>query len=119
MEVLETLGSAVLFIGSLVIVAYLWGLFTDWLSKTTNSNISYHGKTISRPDHHDENMKDISEVKDKILSNASTLITKLKSLSEKQMTVAEKIKALKDLEELKNDNILTQEQYETLKAKLL
>ncbi|MBS1979209.1 MAG: hypothetical protein JST46_17690 [Bacteroidetes bacterium] len=119
MEALEMIGTFILGIAGLVITAYLWGLFTDWLSKTTNTNISYHGKIVSRPHHHDENMKDISVAKDKLAVNAKALINKLTSFSEKQMTVAEKIKALKDLEELKKENIITQEQYETYKSKLL
>lgn len=81
--------------------------------------MTYHGKVISRPDYHDENMKTIIEGKNKILSNAKILIGKIESLTEKKMNIVEKIKALKELEELKNEKIITVEQYDSLKSKLL
>ncbi len=109
----------ILSIGFLIFLAYLWGLFTDWLAKKTNSNVSYRGTTISRPHYHDENMKSISDTKDKILSKSKDIIEKTKSSTDKKMTTADKIKALKDLEELKNQNVITIEEYQSLKSKLL
>ena len=119
MGIVEIIGKLVIGVFMFVILAYLWGLFADWLSKSTNSNISYHGKIVSRPHRHDENMNDISEAKDKIILNATALINKIKSIPDKKMTVAEKIKALKDLEELKNENLITQEEYLNFKSKLM
>lgn len=119
MEGLEFIGNIIMSIGVLVLFAYLFGLLFGWISKSTNSRISYHGKTIYTPKDHDENMKNISETKDKIVANAKLLIENIKNLSEKKMNTGEKIKALKELEELKNAGIITNEQYESLKSKLL
>lgn len=119
MEAFEYIWKLIVGIGVLIVLGYLYGLLFGWISKSTNSKISYHGKTIYRPNDHEENMKEIAEAKDKIVTNAKLLIGKMKSLSEKKMNTAEKIKALKELEELKNANIITDEQYESLKSKLI
>ncbi|WP_298511104.1 hypothetical protein [uncultured Kordia sp.] len=109
----------ILSIGFLIFLAYLWGLFTDWLAKKSNSNISYKGQIISRPDDHDRNMKSIADAKQKLITNSKKLIEKIKSNSVEKITAAEKIKALKDLEELKNQNAITIEEYNSLKSDLL
>jgi hypothetical protein len=119
MDALEIFGRLIVGISSFAVVAYLWGLFSDWLSKTTNGNVSYRGEIISRPDQHDKNMADIKEAKDKVISNSKLLVDKIKSLSEKRMSTAEKIQALKDLEELKKQKTITDEQYQNYKSKLL
>ena len=119
MEVFEVLWKLIVGVGVLIILGYLFGLLNGWISKSTNSKISYHGKTIYSPGDHEENMKEIAEAKDKIVANAKILIGKIKSLSEKKMNAAEKIKALKELEELKKGEIITNGQYEILKSKLL
>tara|TARA_R110001583_G_scaffold194880_2_gene367440 strand:+ start:1605 stop:1964 length:360 start_codon:yes stop_codon:yes gene_type:complete len=109
----------ILSIGFLIFLSYLWGLFTDWLAKKSNSNISYKGQIISRPEYHDRNKKSISDAKEKLLKNSKKLIEKIKSNSGEKITTAEKIKALKDLEELKNQNAITIEEYNFLRSKLL
>jgi len=119
MEVFEYIWKLIVGIGVLMVLGYLYGLLFGWISKSTNSKISYHGKTIYRPNDHDENMKEIAEAKEKIVAKAHILIGKIKSFSERKMNAVEKIKALKELEELKNANIITVEQYENLKSKLI
>jgi len=119
MGIFEIIGKLILGIGLLIAAGYLWGIFTDWFSKVMNSNISYHGEIVSRPDNHDQNMEDIKRVKSKIVSEAIAIIDSIEPTSVKKRSTEDLIHSLSELEELKNSNAITEKQYETLKSKLL
>lgn len=119
METINTIFRIITIIGSLILFSYLWNLFLGWFSKTNNTNIYYRGKIISRPESHQENISEFKETKEKIITNAKMLIKRITDASDKKISVTDKIKALKELEELRNSDIITEEEFQHLKSKIL
>jgi hypothetical protein len=114
MEVISTIFEIILGIGCFIGLAYAWGLFQDWLAKTTNSNISYRGKIVSRPHYHNQNINEIKEFKSKVVG----YIQKVK-FQKNDLDISEQIKLLKQLDELKINRSISEEEYLELKEKIL
>ena len=114
MEIITTIFEIIIGIGCFIGLAYVWGMFQDWLAKTTNSNISYRGKIVSRPHYHDQNISEIKEFKNNVIG----YLQKVK-FQKNNLDISEQIKLLKQLEELKINGSLTEKQYLELKEKIL
>jgi hypothetical protein len=114
MEIISTILKYSSVLVGLLVMGYLWGLFQDWLSKSFNTNISYRGKIVSRPHYHEENIKVFKEFKNKVFEYVQRV-----KIQKKDLDISEKIKLLKQLEELKINGSLTDQQYTELKETIL
>jgi len=117
MEAIEVIFKLVIGIGCLIIVSYVFNFLMSIISKGSGTTAVRHGRVISSPDDYDWHIQNIRDAKKFITDNVKKYANKVNS--GKKIDLSEKILLLEKLEELKNNNSISIEEYNDLRNKLL
>ncbi len=110
------------FIGLGMFIAFVlvFGFLQNWLAKIGKVNIvSKSGTIIASPKAYDEQIESLKKIKEKTIDTFKSSISSFKRFSNKSLNAAEKIRLLKELEELKSKNIVSAEEYYILRKDIL
>ncbi len=117
MEVIEFIFKLAFGIGCLAIFGYVLNFIMSIISKGFGTSATLHGKVVSTPDDFDWHIQNIKDAKKFITDNVKKYANKVNS--GKKIDLSEKILLLEKLEELKNNNTISIEEYNDLRNKLL
>ncbi len=119
MGVFEIIGKIILGIIFFAVTAYVFSFLMGLIAKLFNANISYRGATIGTPDQIDQDIEEIKKIRNAALNRLKSAISAFQSRDNKQSNVSEKLRLLKELEELKVNQALSEIQYYELKSEIL
>jgi hypothetical protein len=106
---------AAFFIG----VLYLLQFFNAFLAKFLNINIvSKRGTKIATPKDFDANIEAIKNYKNDVKNLLSKTIYKI-NRGNSSRSISEKLRLLKELDDLKNRSILTESEFNELRSKII
>jgi len=89
------------------------------MSKIFNTRITYHGTTVGHPDEFDRDIEAIKKVKNAAMNQIKTSIKSFKTRNSITNNVSEKLRLLKELEDLKSNQTLSETEYHDLKNEIL
>jgi hypothetical protein len=117
MEVIEIIFKLAFGIGVLIVFFYILNFIMSLISKGFGTTSTLNGNVISSPDDYDWHIQNIKDAKKFITDNVKKYSTKVNS--GKKIDLSEKILLLEKLEELKNNNTISIDEYNDLRNKLL
>jgi hypothetical protein len=128
-SIMEIMFDILLFVGGIIVFIYLWAYFLGGMSKLTNKRLVRHGRTMADPntiEHLNEDLKRkgeiIASIFKKIKKYSVTKIDehKFKNFNSSFNDVTNnKIEKLEAIDKLKNNNVITAEEFELLKKEIL
>lgn len=119
MEAFEFIGNAILFIGSLIVIAIVWGFLMNGMSKIFNTRITYRGTTVGHPDEFDRDIETITKVKNAAINRIKDSVNSFITRNSATNNVSEKLRLLQELEDLKSSQILSETEYHDLRNEIL
>jgi hypothetical protein len=117
MEAIEFIFKLALFIFGLISFGYILNFIMSIISKGFGTTSTLNGNVVSTPDDYDWHIQNIKDAKKFITDNVKKYANKVNS--GKKIDSSEKILLLEKLEELKNNNTISIEEYNDLRNKLL
>lgn len=117
MEVIEFIFKLALGIGCLIVFGYVLNFIMSIISKAFGTTSTLNGNVVSTPDDYDWHIQNIKDAKKFITDNVKKYANKVNS--GKKIDLSEKILLLEKLEELKNNNTISIDEYNDLRNKLL
>ena len=117
MEAVETIFKLIIGICILLFFGYLMSFITGGISKFFGTTSTLNGRVVATPDTLDENIRELKELKSKFLSTLNKY--KSKYHNPEKIDISEKIKLLKELDGIKEKNIINDSEYSELKRKIL
>lgn len=116
MEIIKYIGCLIFGICVLLILGYLMSFITGGISKFFGTTSTLNGRVVATPDTFDDNIRELKELKNRFTTAYKNY--KSKSKSDKS-DLSEKLKLLLELDRLRENNIINQEEYNQLKSKIL
>lgn len=98
---------------------YLFMKFWEFISKVTNTNISYRGGIIARPDDFDKSVQSFKKKTQEVKVSLQSFYEKLAKSSENKFDVAESLNLLKELDQLKKSDIISEAEYKSIKDSIM
>ena len=117
MEVIEFILQFLGWIVCLIIIAYVFNFLMSIISKLTGTTAVRHGREVSSPDDYDWHIQNIKDAKKFITDMVKKYANKVNS--RKKSNLNEKILLLEKLEELKNNNTISIDEYNDFRNELL
>jgi hypothetical protein len=117
MEAIEFVFKLILGIGILLIVGYFMSFITGGISKFFGTTTTLNGKIVATPDTLDQNIRELKDLRNKFLLSYNKYRSKI--VEKQSINVSEQIRLLSDLEQLKKSNAITEEEYSSLKDKII
>ena len=117
MEVIETILKLAFGIIVIIVWFYILNFIMSIISKAFGTTSTLNGNVVSTPDDYDWHIQNIKDAKKFITDNVKKYSKKVNS--GKKIDLSEKILLLEKLEELKNNNTISIEEYKELRDKLL
>jgi hypothetical protein len=117
MEVIEFIFKLAIGIGCLAVFGYVLNFIMSIISKGFGTTSTLNGNVVSTPDDYDWHIQNIKDAKKFITDNVKKYANKVNS--GKKIDLSEKILLLEKLEELKNNNTISNDEYNDLRNKLL
>lgn len=117
MEAIEFILKLVFGIGVLVVFFYILNFIMSLISKGFGTTSTLNGKVVSSPDDYEWHIQNMKDAKNFITANVKKYANKVNN--EKKIDLGEKILLLEKLEELKNNNTVSIDEYNDLRNKLL
>jgi hypothetical protein len=119
MVTFELIGKIVLGIGFLLIVKILWQLFMSWFSKTTKMSIYYRNNLVAKPTDYDAIKSNLTISKNIFIEKVVSAAKNLKLQKNSNYSISEKLKLLKELDELREKGVVTEEEFKHLRSEIL
>jgi hypothetical protein len=117
MEVLEFIFKLLFGISILIAFFYCLNFIMSLISKFFDTTSTLNGNVVSSPQDYDWHINNMKIAKNFLFKSVDNFLTKIKD--KKKIDIGEKIKLLTKLEELKNNNTISLDEYEDIKNKLL
>lgn len=117
MEAIEFILKLAFGITVLVVFFYILNFIMSIISKGFGTTSTLNGNVVSSPDDYDWHIQNIKDAKKFITDNIKKYSNKVNS--GKKIELNEKISLLEKLEELKNNNTISLDEYSELKSQIL
>jgi hypothetical protein len=117
MEAIEVIFKLILMVGFFAIFAYVMSFITGGIAKIFGTTNTLNGRVVATPDTLDNNIRDLKELKNKFLTTYNKYKSKLNN--QNKIDIGEQIRLLSELEKLKENNIVRDDEYHSLRKKIM
>ena len=119
MEVIDTIGKIIGFIAVLVVIGYGFSFIMNSIAKAGNIRYTKRGRTIYSPSEFDSDIDQIKRAKAFFVDKIKESKKVIARMTDEKQTTSEKIRLLSELEELKNQKIVSDSEYQQIRSEIL